>query len=115
MSRRVGYLGPEGTFSHEALLAFGSSEDDPVALASVHDVVVAVQDGRVEHAIAPIENSHEGAVAATLDALAFDAPDVVVTGEEVMPVHHLLVAASAIPLGDVTEVLSHPQPLAQCA
>jgi len=112
---KVGYLGPEGTFSHEALLAFGDPAYEPVALATNHDVVVAVQDGRVDRAIAPIENSREGAVSATLDALAYDAPDVVVTGEEILPVHHLLVAGGPIALEEVTEVLSHPQPLAQCA
>ena len=67
---RVGFLGPEGTFSHEALLAFGDAGDEPVALSTVHDVVVAVQDGRVDRALAPIENSREGAVSTTLDALA---------------------------------------------
>lgn len=112
---RVGYLGPEGTFSHEALLAFGDPADEAVPLANNHDVVVAVQEGRVDRAIAPIENSHEGAVSATLDALAFDAPGVVVTGEEVMAIHHQLVAAGPIELSAIGEVLSHPQPLAQCA
>ena len=111
---RVGFLGPDGTFSHEALLAFGDGADESVALSTVHDVVVAVQDGRVDRALAPIENSREGAVSATLDALAFDAPDVVVTGEAIMPIHHLLLAGSALELGEVEIVVSHPQPLAQC-
>jgi prephenate dehydratase len=112
---RAGYLGPEGTFSHEALLAFGDSGDELVPLSTVHDVVVAVQDGRVDRALAPIENSREGAVSATLDALAFDAPDVMVVGEAVMAIHHLLVAAGPMQLEDIEVVLSHPQPLAQCA
>lgn len=112
---RVGYLGPEGTFSHEALLTHGDPSDDAVALATNHDVVVAVQDGRVEMALAPIENSYEGAVSATLDALAFDAPDVVVVGELVMAIHHLLLGAAPVELETVEQVVSHPQPLAQCA
>jgi prephenate dehydratase len=111
---RLGFLGPEGTFSHEALLATGVA-GTPVALPSVHEVVLAVQDGRVERSLAPIENAIEGAVNATLDALAFDAPDVAVVGEVVHPVHHCLVAAAPLELDAITEVHSHPQGLAQCA
>jgi prephenate dehydratase len=115
---RVGYLGPEGTFSHEALLAATDGQGtgiEPVPLATNHDVVLAVQDGRVERALAPIENSLEGGVSQTLDALAFAAPDVVVTGEAVHAVHHCLLAPLSSTMDDVLEVRSHPQPLAQCA
>jgi prephenate dehydratase len=112
---RTAYLGPEGTFSHEALLAAALPDVEPVAMSSVHDVVVAVQDGLVRRAIVPIENALEGAVNATLDALTFDAPDVVLTGELVLAVHHLLLAAGPVPIGELDTVVSHPQPLAQCA
>jgi prephenate dehydratase len=111
---RLGFLGPEGTFSHEALLAAGVP-GTPVALASVHEVVLAVQDGRVDRGLAPIENAMEGGVSATLDALAFDAPDVAVVGELVHPIHHCLVAGGPLALAEVQEVHSHPQGLAQCA
>jgi prephenate dehydratase len=98
---RLGFLGPEGTFSHEALLATGVAGTS-VALPSVHEVVLAVQDGRVERSLAPIENAIEGAVNATLDALAFDAPGVAVVGEVVHPVHHCLVAAAPLALDAIT-------------
>ena len=112
---RVGFLGPEGTNSHEALLAAGLAEATPVALDSNHDVVLAVQDGRVDRALAPLENSVEGGVNATVDALTFAAPDVVIVGELVHAVHHCLVAAADAQLGELRTVLSHPQGLAQCA
>jgi prephenate dehydratase len=113
---RVGYLGPEGTFSHEAVLASPAVADaEHVPLGTNHDVVLAVQDGRVDRAVAPVENLVEGAVNAVLDALALAAPDVVLTGELVLPVRHCLVARSALEPGAVEAVLSHPQPLAQCA
>lgn len=112
---RTGYLGPEGTFSHEALLAAALPGTEPVAFGSVHDVVVGVQRGEVRRAIVPIENALEGPVNATLDALVFDAPDVVLTGELVLAVHHLLLAQGPQPLDGLEVVISHPQPLAQCA
>ncbi|MDQ3631242.1 MAG: prephenate dehydratase [Actinomycetota bacterium] len=113
---RVAFLGPEGTNSHEALLAtvLGSSAE-PVALGSNHDVVLAVQDGRVDRALAPLENSVEGGVNATVDALTIDAPDIVIVGEVVHAVHHCLVAAPGAQLPALHTVLSHGQGLAQCA
>jgi prephenate dehydratase len=112
---QTGYLGPEGTFSHEALLASGVVDAEPVALPTVHDVVVAVQERRVRRALVPIENALEGAVNPTLDALAFDAPDVVIVGELVLEIHHLLLSAAPVSLDELQVVVSHPQPLAQCA
>jgi prephenate dehydratase len=113
---RVAYLGPPGTYTHEALLAFfGGSEVEAVGLASIHDVVMAVQTGEVHEGVVPIENSLEGSVNATLDALAFAAEDVVIVGENVRGIHHCLIAASPLALEEIELVASHPQALAQCA
>jgi prephenate dehydratase len=115
---RAAYLGPPGTFSEEALLASASGAADalrPEPLATVHDVVLAVQDGRVDRGLVPIESASEGSVDATLDALAADAPDVVIVGEVVRPVRHALVARADVALDSVDVVVSHPQALAQCA
>ena len=112
---RAAYLGPPGTFSEEALLASAPGAVEPEPLATVHDVVLAVQDGRAERGLVPIESASEGSVDATLDALAADAPDVVLVAEVVRPVRHALVAAPAVGVGDVAVVVSHPQALAQCA
>ncbi len=113
---RVGYLGPEGTFSHEALLASALGADaEPVPLASVYDTVIAVQGGTVDRAIVPVENSLEGAVNAALDALALDAPDVEIVGESVWPIRHCLIARTALRYDDVEVVVSHPHASAQCA
>jgi prephenate dehydratase len=76
---------------------------------------MAVQDGEVDRAVVPIENSLEGGVAATLDALATDADRVRIASEVVHPVHHCAVAASAeLRLEDAQRVFSHPQATAQC-
>jgi prephenate dehydratase len=113
---RLGYLGPAGTFSYEALRASPlSSGGEPVPFASIHDTVLAVQDGEVQRALVPIENALEGGVSATLDALAHDAPDVAIVGEVVLAIRNCLLAREEIAVGEIAVVVSHPQPLAQCA
>ena len=76
---------------------------------------MAVQRGQAELGVVPIENSLEGGVAATLDALAGEAEDVRIAGEVVHPVSHCLVAAGPLELARVERVVSHPQATAQCA
>jgi prephenate dehydratase len=113
---KVAYLGPAGTFSEDALRSATAGTDvDAVPEPTVLDAFEAVAERRVERALVPFENSTEGSVRPTLDALAFDAPGVAVVGEHDEPIHHSLIAARELPLGEVTAVLSHPQPLAQCA
>jgi prephenate dehydratase len=117
---RVAYLGPAGTYSHEALVSSarelaGSAPVDAVPEPTIHDVVMAVQEGRSERGVVPIENSLEGSVNATLDALAFDAPAVQIVGETVLAIHHCLIGRAGVATEDVELVLSHPQALAQCA
>src|SRR5258708_2302064 len=83
---RVGYFGPEGTFTHEALIdavvraPTGAPELEPVPLPTIYDTVMAVHSGTVERALVPIENSLEGSVNATLDALAMETEDVAIVG-----------------------------------
>jgi prephenate dehydratase len=113
---RVGFLGPAGTYSEEAVLAGDvAAELEPVPLATVHDAVAAVREGRVERALVPIENSLEGSVNATLDALAQQDGAVQISGELVHPIHHCLIARSAVPLERIAAVASHPQASGQCA
>ena len=113
---RVGFLGPAGTYSQEAVFAGPGSENyEPVPLPTVHDAVMAVHEGRVARALVPIENSLEGAVNATLDALAFETDDVQITGELVHPIHHCLIAREPVALERIAAVASHPQASGQCA
>jgi len=111
---RAAYLGPPGTNSHDALVASGVAAE-PVALGTVGSVVAAVQAGECERGLVPLENSREGAVGATLDALVFDAPDVVIVGELVHRIRYCLCGAEAVEPGAVRTVHSHPQATAQCA
>jgi len=112
---RVGFLGPEGTFSEEALLATPTDGLEPVPLPTIYDTVMAVHEGTVERALVPIENSQEGSVNATLDALAVEAQDVEIVGEAVHPIRTCLVAREQLELEQIEAVVSHPQVNAQCA
>jgi prephenate dehydratase len=120
---RVGYFGPEGTFTHEALIEALGGEEAAAALADVelvplptiYDTVMAVHTGAVERALVPIENSLEGSVNATLDALAMETEDVAIVGELVHPIRHCLIARTELELGQIEAVVSHPQATAQCA
>jgi prephenate dehydratase len=113
---RVAYLGPPGTFSQEALLASpGSATWDALPQPSVYDTVLAVHEGTADRALVPIENSLEGSVNATLDALAFETDDVVIVGELVHPVRHCLIAREPLAPESIRTVVSHPQASGQCA
>ena len=112
---RVGYLGPAGTFSEEALLA--SAEEgtlEAVPLASIYETVMALRRGELEWAIVPIENSLEGSINVTLDLLADEASDVLIVGEAVLRVRHALIAGEPTTLQEISTVLSHPQVPGQC-
>jgi len=112
---RVGYLGPAGTFSEQALLASaGEQAVEPVALSSIFDAVVALAGGDLSWAIVPIENSLEGSINITLDLLADAAHGVCIVGEAVLRVSHALIAARSLAPAEITTVTTHPQVPGQC-
>lgn len=107
---RAGYLGPQGTFTEEALLASAAPDAvEPVACPSIYETVAALRRGELEWALAPIENSLEGSVSVTLDLLAGEASDVEIGGEALLGIRHSLIAGEELALDEVTAVLTHPQ------
>lgn len=114
---RAGYFGPEGTFTEEALLAasHGGEGLELISFPSIYDTVMAVHSKEVQRALVPIENSLEGSVNATLDALAMETEDVTILGEFVHPIRHCLIARTALDLTEIRVVVSHPQASGQCA
>jgi prephenate dehydratase len=117
---RVGYLGPQGTFTHEAALTGVAERADLrgaelIPLATIYDVVMAVAHSAVDAAVVPIENSIEGSVSATLDTLAIEGAEVRIVGEQVHRIEQCLIAAGPVPLASLNTVMSHPQASAQCA
>ncbi len=112
----AGYLGPEGTFTQEALLTCArAGAVTPVALPTIRDTVLAVQSGAVRWSLVPIENSIEGSVTVTLDTLVSEATDVSIVGEFVLAVRHNLIGPRPLALERIQTIVSHPNVPGQCA
>jgi prephenate dehydratase len=113
---RIAYLGPAGTFTEDALREAAPKEGfEPLRTRGIPDAILAVERGEAERALVPIENSLEGSIRPTLDTLALEAEGVTIVGEHDYRVRVHLIAREGVQIGDVEAVLSHPQPLAQCA
>jgi prephenate dehydratase len=112
--QKIAFLGPEGTFSEEALLSVPElAGAEPMAMATIADALDAASQGQVDGAFVPIENSIEGTVSATLDHLVFDV-DLYIQLEYVLDVHLHLLAPSGTGISDIRRVVSIPVALAQC-
>jgi prephenate dehydratase len=114
MSMRVGFFGPFGTFTQQALRTLSNlAGAEHIPYRTVPDVLDAVQSGSVDFGFVPIENSIEGMVNFTQDALAFD-HELLIVGEVVLDIEHCLLARPGSTLADVSEVVSIPVATAQC-
>jgi chorismate mutase/prephenate dehydratase len=108
---RVAFLGPEHTYSHEATrIRFGSSIQ-LMPLESFAAVFQAIENGRADFGVVPVENSTEGSVTLTLDLLIDTA--LVIVGEVLLPIRHSLMSLSGA-AAEVKRIVSHQQSLAQC-
>ena len=114
---RVAFLGPPGTFSEEAVRrsGFGGAAFDPIPCDSIPEAIEAVAGGGADRAMLPFANSIEGSVRPTMDSLREQAEKVTVAGEYRLPIREALIAREELETTAITEVISHPQPLAQCA
>lgn len=107
------FLGPRGTYSEQAAVEFVSNDTDLLEVPNFAAAVAAVEEGRAEFAVVPVENSIEGPVSQSLDILIHDT-DLKLFAEIEVAIQHVLVGSAPISLADVTHVHSHPQALAQC-
>ncbi len=106
----VAYLGPEGTFTETAArLVTGGG--DLTSCSDISQVLRLVEHGDAERGVVPIENTLEGSVRATVDALAFDT-ELLIEAELELPITLVLAAPAGTDVADVTAVLSHPVALA---
>jgi prephenate dehydratase len=110
----IGFLGPPGTFTEEALLSEpGLAYARLVPLPTIGEVLTAVDGGEVEAGFVPIENSIEGTVPVTLDHLVFES-ELLIQAESVLDVHLHLLAPIGTKVEDVRRVISFPHASAQC-
>ncbi len=107
---KVSFLGPKGTFSHEAASYIS---DNLISYCSISEVMQSVVSNECIKGIVPIENSIEGPVNLTLDALIHDF-DLNIVGEIIIPINHNLLAPYGVNIEDIKEVYSHSQALGQC-
>ena len=108
---KVSYLGPRGTWSHQAAIQQFGQMADLLPATTISDIFEAVESERAEFGVVPVENSNEGVVSHTLD-LFVESP--LSIGAEIhVGIHHDLLSQSG-DLHAVRAVYSHPQPLAQC-
>lgn len=108
------YLGPEGTFTEAALLQVpGSDSSERIPVSTVNAALDLVRNGGVDAAMVPIENSVEGGVSATLDAIAGGEPLRIIR-EVLVPISFVLVARSGLEFADVRTVATHGHAWAQC-
>ena len=116
MSTRVAYLGPKGTYAEKAAKALTSLEklESPTFLPckGLRSVIDNLAKNLCEAAVVPIENSVEGGVTSTLDSL-WRHENLFIHRALVIPIKHSLISSGS--LSTISEVLSHPQALAQCS
>lgn len=108
---KVAFLGPVGSYTHQAAFNHFGSSFEKVACASVQDVFVEVEKGKADYAVVPIENSYHGPVFATVDSLTDS--ELKIIGEIYLRIRHNLLSA-ANSLSEVQKVFGHPQALEQC-
>jgi prephenate dehydratase len=113
-SDRVAFLGPEGTFTEEALLAHMPEGLHPFPYPSIPDVLRAVESGETPLGIVAIENALEGSVPVTMDGLVWGFEDLQIVREVTHPVHQMLITKTEIPLDQITKVISIPHAYGQC-
>ena len=116
MSKKVAYLGPKGTYAEKAadILSKLANYESPIFVPckGLHSVIKSLAYKNCDAAVVPIENSVEGGVTATLDAL-WKFPMIKINKAIVLPIRHALISSGSI--NNISEVLSHPQALAQCS
>ncbi|MDL2246015.1 prephenate dehydratase [Methanobrevibacter sp. OttesenSCG-928-K11] len=110
MQSKVSFLGPEGTFTHEAA---SKISNNLISFCSISSVMESVENGECSKGIVPIENAIEGPVGITLDLLA-NKSNLLISGEIIIPINHNLLARKDLNFNDIEDVYSHSQALSQC-
>ena len=106
----ISFLGPKGTFTHQAANILG---DDLVPYCTIPAVMESVANGETDFGVVPIENSIEGPVGITLDSLAHKF-DLKIFNEIIIPINQNLLVNPGCKIEDIEDVYSHEQAISQC-
>lgn len=109
---RVAFLGPQGTFTQEAVNKHFGHAAKPLPMAAIDEVFREVEAGAANYGVVPVENSTEGVVAHTLDN--FMNSNLKICGEVVLRIHQNLLISEVTKVDAITRIYSHAQSLAQC-
>ncbi|MEZ5227976.1 MAG: prephenate dehydratase [Acidimicrobiales bacterium] len=113
-TRRIGFLGPFGTFTEQALRSQPDLAcDELVPMRTFVDILMATQEGELDLGFVAIENAIEGTVNVTMDTLVFDT-NLLIQREVILDIEMMLMAAPGTTIDDVTTIASHPVANAQC-
>lgn len=110
----IGYMGPDGTFSHTAATEYSHGEYTLCEYPTIYAVIRAVNSGEIDCGIVPIENSIEGSINTTLDALAYDT-DLYIIDEYVLKIDQNLLVKKGTKKEAVTSIASHSSAIGQCS
>ena len=109
---KVAYLGPEGTFTQQAVKKHFGQFAETVSMAAIDDVFREVEAGAAHYGVVPVENSTGGVVAHTLDT--FMTSNLKICGEVVLRIHHHLMVSAVTKTDKISRIYSHSQSFAQC-
>lgn len=110
----LGYLGPNGTFSHQAATEWSQGREEIKEFPTIYSAIIAVENGEIDKSIVPIENSINGSINTTLDMLAFDV-DLYITGEYILNISQNIMVKKGTKKEDIKVITSHAQPIGQCS
>lgn len=110
---KVGYLGPKGTFSYEACNTYCKNNMQMVEYKTIPDTIIALENGEIDEAVVPIENSLQGCVTDAIDTLIKN-ENIKVKDEILLEIKQNLMSNKKCSFEEIIKIYSHPQALAQC-
>ena len=117
VSNMIGYLGPEGSFTHQALVEYLKKIKNPseqiTSYQTISQIIDLVSAGKIKNGIVPVENSIEGSVGETLDQLIRTSQKVTINYEVIIPIEHCLITRKKS-FSEIKKVIAHTQALSQC-
>lgn len=110
---KVAFYGERGTYTEQAMLEYFQTEVDGIPMETFEEVMQAIQDGKAEYGVLPIENSSTGTLSDIFDLLS--EYNIYIIGEHMVKIEHNLWGLPGARLEDIKQVYSHKQPLLQCS